>query len=91
MKPNSAVLQLQQWLSSHLTHKQQMQFEGLFQQAMEMELQHSVKNYKDELLNKLDSMVVTADRMFTEEAKKVTEMVIDNVKHHVLEIAKNYG
>lgn len=39
MKNNSAVLQLQQWLSSHLTHEQQMQFEGLFQQAIEMEAQ----------------------------------------------------
>lgn len=38
MKNNSAVLQLQQWLSSHLTNEQQMQFEGLFQQAMSMEL-----------------------------------------------------
>lgn len=38
MKNNSAVLQLQQWLNSHLTNAQQMQFEGLFQQAMSMEL-----------------------------------------------------
>lgn len=38
MKTNSAVLQLQQWLSSHLTHEQQMKFEGLFQQAISMEL-----------------------------------------------------
>ncbi len=38
MKNNSAVLQLQQWLNSHLTNEQQMQFEGLFQQAMSMEL-----------------------------------------------------
>lgn len=46
--------------------------------------------YRDELLNKLDSMVFTANRLFTEEAKKVTEMVIDNAKHHVSEIAKKY-
>ena len=46
--------------------------------------------YRDELLNKFDSMVVTANRMFTEEAKKVTEMVIDNAKHHVSEIAKKH-
>lgn len=38
MKNKSAVLQLQQWLNSHLTNEQQMQFEGLFQQAMSMEL-----------------------------------------------------
>jgi len=46
--------------------------------------------YRDELLNKLDSMVVTANRLFTEEVKKVTEMVIDNAKHHVSEIAKKH-
>ena len=39
MKNKSAVLQLQQWLNSHLTNEQQMQFEGLFQQAIEMEAQ----------------------------------------------------
>lgn len=38
MENKSAVLQLQQWLNSHLTNEQQMQFEGLFQQAMSMEL-----------------------------------------------------
>jgi hypothetical protein len=33
----TAVEQLQIWLNSHLSHEQQMQFEGLFQQAKEME------------------------------------------------------
>ena len=33
----TAVEWLQECLSIHLTHEQQMQFEGLFQQAKEME------------------------------------------------------
>lgn len=36
MKKVTAVEQLQIWLNSHLSHEQQMQFEGLFQQAKEM-------------------------------------------------------
>ena len=37
MSKQTAVEFLQECLSSHLTHEQQMQFEGLFQQAKEME------------------------------------------------------
>ena len=39
MEKQTAVEQLQIWLNSHLSHEQQMQFEGLFQQAKEMEKQ----------------------------------------------------
>jgi hypothetical protein len=35
----TAVEWLQECLNLHLTHEQKMQFEGLFQQAKEMELQ----------------------------------------------------
>jgi len=37
----TAVEQLQEWLNSHLSHDQQMQFEGLFQQAKQLEKRQS--------------------------------------------------
>jgi hypothetical protein len=36
----TAVEWLQECLSSHLSHQEQMQFEGLFQQAKAMEKEH---------------------------------------------------
>ena len=39
MSKQTAVEQLQEWLNRHLSHDQQMQFEGLFQQVKEMENQ----------------------------------------------------
>ena len=41
MKPQSPVDFLQESLSIHFTFEQKMQFEGLFQQAKEMEKGHS--------------------------------------------------
>jgi hypothetical protein len=41
MEKQTAVEQLQEWLNSHLSHDQQMQFEGLFQQAKQIEIQQS--------------------------------------------------
>lgn len=41
----TAVEFLQQALSLHLTHNEQMQFEGLFQQALEMEKQQIINAY----------------------------------------------
>lgn len=38
---------LQQSLSNHLTHEQQMQFEGLFQQAMGMEKEREERHQKE--------------------------------------------
>jgi hypothetical protein len=42
MKKKTAVEQLQEWLNSHLSHDQQMQFEGLFQQAKQLEKQQII-------------------------------------------------
>ena len=41
----TAVGFLQECLSIHLSHQQQMQFEGLFQQAKEMEKEQIVNAY----------------------------------------------
>ena len=62
----------------------------VLEEQVEQLRKHTVSAYRDELLEKFDSMVISANRMFNEEAKKVTEMVIDNVKHHVSEIAKKH-
>lgn len=43
MSKQTAVEWLQECLSSHLTHEQQMQFEGLYQQALSMEKEQIVK------------------------------------------------
>lgn len=64
----TAVTQLQEWLSSHLTHEQQMQFEGLFQQAKEMELNLSkVKRFEviNHTKNNLEIGRVLTTRGFT--------------------------
>ena len=45
MEKQTAVEQLQEWLNSHLSHDQQMQFEGLFQQALETEKQQIEEAY----------------------------------------------
>jgi hypothetical protein len=42
MKKVTAVEQLQEWLNSHLSHDQQMQFEGLFQQSKDLERQQII-------------------------------------------------
>lgn len=57
--------------------------EWLEQKALDL------KTYRNELLNKLDAMVITANKLFAEDDKEVTKMVIENVKYHVNEISKN--
>ena len=42
----TAVEWLQECLNLHLTHDQKMQFEGLFQQAKEMEKQQIIEAFK---------------------------------------------
>ena len=55
MEKKTAVEQLQIWLNSHLSHEQQMQFEGLFQQAKELEKQQfldlHIETMKDGLIH----------------------------------------
>tara|TARA_R110000868_G_scaffold380410_1_gene646395 strand:+ start:483 stop:662 length:180 start_codon:yes stop_codon:yes gene_type:complete len=51
MKQISAVEQLQKCLSIHLSNDQQMQFEGLFQQALEMEKQQTKEAYLRGIMN----------------------------------------
>ena len=41
----SSIKWLQECISIHLTHEQQMQFEGLFQQAEEMHKQEIIEAY----------------------------------------------
>lgn len=50
-KPKSAVEWLQVCMSIHLTHEQKMQFEGLFQQAMGMELQGQMEAHTSGFLD----------------------------------------
>ncbi len=52
----TAVEQLQIWLNSHLSHEQQMQFEGLFQQAKEME--------KEQIMNAFEAAEKDCGRDF---------------------------
>lgn len=47
MEKQTVVEQLQIWLNSHLSHEQQMQFEGLFQQAKQMEKQQIIETWND--------------------------------------------
>jgi hypothetical protein len=60
MKQISAVEQLQECLSIHLSHDQQMKFEGLFQQALETEKQQKIEFAKRCLDKALDLDVRTA-------------------------------
>lgn len=46
MKQISAVEQLQECLSIHLSHDQQMKFEGLFQQAKQLEKQQIIDAFE---------------------------------------------
>ena len=45
-KKQTSVDWLHKSMLSHLSHEQQMQFEGLFQQAKEMEGEHTMDVYK---------------------------------------------
>ena len=47
MKKQSSVEWLQECLNLHLTHEQQMQFEGLFQQAKQIHKQEIEDAYWD--------------------------------------------
>ena len=49
----TAVEFLQESLSIHLSHQQQMQFEGLFQQAKEMEKEQIVNAFRIGAANEL--------------------------------------
>jgi hypothetical protein len=53
----SAVEFLQECLSIHLSHQQQMQFEGLFQQAKEMEKEQTI-DFAKTCLNKAKDLDV---------------------------------
>jgi len=44
---NSSIEWLQECISIHLTHEQQMQFEGLFQQAKEMHKQEILEAHEE--------------------------------------------
>ncbi len=47
----TAVDWLQNCLNIHLSFEQKMQFEGLFQQAIEMEMEQKVESYKNGYAN----------------------------------------
>jgi hypothetical protein len=53
----TAVEFLQECLSIHLSHQQQMQFEGLFQQAKEMEKEQTI-DFAKTCLNKAKDLDV---------------------------------
>ena len=52
MSKQTSVEWLQECLSIHLTHEQKQQFEGLFQQAKEMEKEQIERMYSEEDLRK---------------------------------------
>jgi hypothetical protein len=66
MPNQTAVEWLQECLSSHLTHEQQMQFEGLFQQSKAMEQQQSM-DFARLCLNKAKDLDIRTAYINTEQ------------------------
>ena len=62
MKQQTAVNFLYEFVQLKLTHKQQMQFEGLFQQAKQIEKQQSKQDYDAGLFD--GTMDYVKDRLY---------------------------
>jgi NAD(P)H-dependent flavin oxidoreductase YrpB (nitropropane dioxygenase family) len=63
----TAVQWLQECLSLHLTHEQQMQFEGLFQQANDMARHQVMEGHIIGLINEVKKDVITQAKEYYNE------------------------
>ena len=81
-----------EWLAdvmrTHLTHEQQMQFEGLFQQAMDME-QKNNQNLKD--VEPFENVARPVIKYLCENHHPNTTIIITQTNAEVLEGVKTIG
>jgi hypothetical protein len=72
MEQKTAVGWLQEVIVNHISHEQQMQLEGLFQQAKQMEMMQIVKSYHRGLFGsmELEKPIVFADEYYKDTYNK---------------------
>jgi hypothetical protein len=71
MNKQTSIEWLQECLSIHLTHEQQMQFEGLFQQALTMEKEQIVDaHFEGQCDNTEGYPLKIAEQYYNEKFKK---------------------
>jgi hypothetical protein len=76
MAQQTAVEWLQECLLTHFSHEQIMQFEGLFQQAKEMEKEQIMKAYDDgaiETMKEQEGLDISKDQNGEESGKYYNE------------------